>query len=94
MNVLGAISITNIITTVDSDKGSFCFRVSDNENDNWDLCSSDAPVKTEWTQKILSQLNGGKQASTAVVNFIEKDCDPQTNRKATHSYYPFTKSIL
>lgn len=84
MNVLGAISVKNILTAFDvmnpikkSDMGAYCFRVSDFENDNWDVCADNLAEKNMWVATILKLLGlEPAQSSIKVFEISHLVCCP------------------
>jgi len=53
--VLGTIALKNIQATADGMEAS-CFRVVDQENDNWDMCDPEGHSPHEWVCAISEQL--------------------------------------
>ena len=94
MNVLGAISVKNILTAFDSDMGAYCFRVSDFENDNWDVCADNLAEKNMWVATILKLLGlDFNQHGTNVSSFLYIS-RLFTSKLLSNQYYTFHFLLL
>jgi len=56
MNVLGAIGIVNVEAVDDSTISESCFKVTNSENDRWDLCTESPSEKKKWMCTIMKAL--------------------------------------
>lgn len=52
MTVVGAISIKNVNMVMNSGGVGDCFKVLDNEKDNWTLCTGSSQERNEWSCAI------------------------------------------
>jgi len=52
MTVVGAISIKNVVDVQAASGQGDCFRIMDEEKDNWVLCAGGSQEKHEWTCAI------------------------------------------
>ncbi len=73
MQVLGAISITNIESTSPSDLEDDCFNVHNSEDDEWHLCANTYSEREKWYTAINKAIgNGGNANQTGNQVIIEE----------------------
>ena len=76
--VLGAINVKNVMNVVNSTKtGDNCFKVFDEEQDEWELCTESTDVQKQWYCKIKEILKQPCEEETAqnvtVLNEIKEE---------------------